>query len=536
MAARFDSEALMSRTATSSIAPNVISDDLIRRFIREYNAENKVFNMDDMLIADITELRLSFQNIQKIQNLEGLHNLKKLCLDNNIIEVIEGLEEFLPNLEWLDLSFNSISMIEGLYGLPNLTDLSLFHNRIVTVADGLDDCPKLNVLSLGDNQIRDFEPMVSYLLKFHKLQVLNLAGNPITEHHEYPTKVIAYLTNLKYIDYSLIPQLEREKAVDTHRDELVDKRRMIEEEQKKEDDLEMDRIRIKELEDAFIDVTEAVMEHLNYDCEEDIAKINVLPEEQQNAYKDYEQAISEQNEAFQIIILKLNAQRMEEINRFNRSVRRAESIAEGESVELITEFGKTMKEVFKTTAEYDDEEKEEQEAAALKEGIEDLENQLLDIEIVLVERLNDYLTDKMKVLRDLVDKQIQTEVIQYQERLNNSSNEYFKKIQDIANEQLAKYKNENSTPDMFTAEQINVYKEETLNTAINSMKEEHNSKIDALETDISKAYRESVERFEEEFRRVQHLRNRNHIEEINTLVVKLRREVNERLSDDDYDD
>lgn len=51
-----------------------------------------------MPFVDLTELRLPFKNISIIQNLDDLINLKKLCLDNNIIESIEGLET-LKNLE-----------------------------------------------------------------------------------------------------------------------------------------------------------------------------------------------------------------------------------------------------------------------------------------------------------------------------------------------------------------------------------------------------------------------------------------------------
>lgn len=92
-------------------------------------------------------------------------NLRKLCLDNNIIDRIDGLET-LENLEWLDLSFNQIKEIEGLEGLINLTDLSLFHNEIVRVDNGLDQCTRLNVFSIGDNKISSYEPTIPYLRRF----------------------------------------------------------------------------------------------------------------------------------------------------------------------------------------------------------------------------------------------------------------------------------------------------------------------------------------------------------------------------------
>lgn len=88
----------LAKKKTDRADPNVISDALIHEYIKEYNFNNKLFGMDSMPFRDLCELRLSFKNILKIQNLTGLPSLKKLCLDNNIISKIEGLEE-LRNLE-----------------------------------------------------------------------------------------------------------------------------------------------------------------------------------------------------------------------------------------------------------------------------------------------------------------------------------------------------------------------------------------------------------------------------------------------------
>lgn len=86
-----------------------------------------------MYFKDITVLSLSYKNILKIQNLDGLFYLEKLQLDNNLIERIENLDH-LVNLKWLgkifysDLSFNCIKEIKGLEKLTQITDLSLYNN------------------------------------------------------------------------------------------------------------------------------------------------------------------------------------------------------------------------------------------------------------------------------------------------------------------------------------------------------------------------------------------------------------------------
>merc|ERR1719331_2689134 len=62
------------------------------------------------IVQEASELRLSFRNIFRIDNLHGFEKLTTLCLDNNIIEDIVNLSHLI-NVQWLDLSFNNISVI-----------------------------------------------------------------------------------------------------------------------------------------------------------------------------------------------------------------------------------------------------------------------------------------------------------------------------------------------------------------------------------------------------------------------------------------
>ena len=143
----------------------------------------------------------------------GMEELTKLQLDNNIITKIQGLDS-LRKLRWLDLSFNMIEKIEGLENLRLLEDLSLFSNYIV-VLEGLDTLENLNVLSVGSNHIATLEDAVKYLHKQrNNLEVLKINGNKFKEigEKDYKGRIIAYLTQLKYLDYELIEAKEREKA------------------------------------------------------------------------------------------------------------------------------------------------------------------------------------------------------------------------------------------------------------------------------------------------------------------------------------
>jgi hypothetical protein len=88
---------------------------------------------------------------------------------------------------------------------------------------GLENLHELNVLSVGQNQVQDYAENIKYLhgLK-NRLQVLKMADNPFFKYKEaeYRQYAIAFLTNLKYLDYELIDDETREKASEKHKEEL----------------------------------------------------------------------------------------------------------------------------------------------------------------------------------------------------------------------------------------------------------------------------------------------------------------------------
>jgi Leucine-rich repeat (LRR) protein len=175
-------------------------------------------------------------------------------LDNNIICKIQKLDH-LVNLEWLDLSFNLIEQIEGLGNLTKLTDLSLYSNKIKRLS-GLENLCNLNVLSFGKNLITkyadDEDGCINYLRTLkNKLEVLKMAENRFTNsgqtEGDYKLYAIEALKKLKYIDYELISEQQREAAKQKYSDELQEK----DNQNKDDEDREVD----PELVKAHIDVT-----------------------------------------------------------------------------------------------------------------------------------------------------------------------------------------------------------------------------------------------------------------------------------------
>merc|ERR1719486_802969 len=201
--------------------PEVIGEKLLIKGVEEpVRPDGEPYDAIDF--PKVTSLRLSFLNIIEISDLNNFDNLTMLRLDNNIIDKINNLNH-LQKLTWLDLSFNNIREIENLEHLKNLTDLSLYHNQIEEIR-GLDGCPNLNILSLDHNNIKDLK-QIDYLRKFQNLRCVFLEGNKICQIDSYNQHVLAYLTNLKYLDYMLIDRRAVAQAQEGYQlDELTELR------------------------------------------------------------------------------------------------------------------------------------------------------------------------------------------------------------------------------------------------------------------------------------------------------------------------
>lgn len=510
-----------------TVDPNVINDELIKRYIHEYNAENKIYGMDDMPFYDLLELRLSFQNILKIQNLRGLYSLKKLCLDNNIITKIEGLGEELSNLEWLDLSFNNISVVEGLEELVSLTDLSLFHNLIKEVSDGLDACKKLNVLSLGDNKISDKEPTVSYLRSFPNLQVLKIEGNDIYSDPMCRSYIMAHVSQLKYLDYMLIDPQEVAKARDDHREELQARESLAHSADEMEKELAKQK-RQAELAEAFLAKTDDPLKHVMEEYEDEEKKVKILLDQSEHLEK-FTTNFGEGVKKFQERIIKMNEIRLQMIAKFNHSIKQAEEENEREDIKQIGEFERDEKKALRMFEGDQDDENDEEILRTILPKIDDLENMLIDKELQLVERVNEAIDRFEKSLKSTVEG-IKEESKTFQEEMNKEVELYFTEVERVRDEQMKLFLADNPNLDQFTPEQKELYADrDGLNNAISTLSEEYKNMVFSIEDDITKAYEEELEGFITQFKDDKHERNRVHIREIMDLVREKRNKIENAL-------
>ena len=160
-------------------------------------------------------LELNHNNIEEVTlNPYELENLKILELRGNMLTTTNGI--FFPGLLRLYLAENQIEKLEGLEVLVNLKILHLRSNKIASL-DGFDyRCAKLRYLNLRNNEITRLSELEK-LSCLPALDTLIILENPAIGESEgeeeaaYRHIVLAMLPNLTRLDKD--PLLFEEKRV-----------------------------------------------------------------------------------------------------------------------------------------------------------------------------------------------------------------------------------------------------------------------------------------------------------------------------------
>jgi Leucine-rich repeat (LRR) protein len=185
----------MKKLTVDDITETTGNDDL--NSIRELEILFLPFNEIDSLgiCSKLQKLTCINNCITRISNLVPVSNLLvSLCLCDQQINFIENLE--LPFLEELFLHRNQITKMSGLEKCPRLRKLWLFQNYIPSIS-GIQQCPELIELMLQNNHVE----YLTGLEHNHKIETLNLAGNPVSDIYE--TKRLSslqHLSNLSFCD------------------------------------------------------------------------------------------------------------------------------------------------------------------------------------------------------------------------------------------------------------------------------------------------------------------------------------------------
>ncbi|KAG8040117.1 hypothetical protein G9C98_000687 [Cotesia typhae] len=209
---------------TSSIidnVPDVINYNTLLNLIIEQapkDERGRLFREDGIKLDQVTEIRIEFSKILKIDHLWIMTNLTKLILSHNIIDKIENLDA-LVNLQDLDLSFNRIKKMENLNCLVKLQVLLITGNEIYEI-ENIDNLKDLKIFSIADNKIDKWDHVL-YLRKFKNLRTVNITGNPCALQDNYNNYLIALLPQVIYFSYVLISKEERNDAIKKYRQAII---------------------------------------------------------------------------------------------------------------------------------------------------------------------------------------------------------------------------------------------------------------------------------------------------------------------------
>ena len=395
----------------------VIDQDLISSALQEgtqlVTSDDSGINGDTLadIAAKATELRLSFKNVLEIDNLQGFHALRTLCLDNNIIKCMKNLDH-LVNLTWLDLSFNRISKVTGLDRLEKLTDLSLFNNMISEV-NGLGRCKNLHCLSLGNNNISALKDIVE-LRCFQSLRLLNLEGNPVSKESSYRMCILAYFSELAYLDYSMVTRAEVVTAREQYQDELLD----VEEKenlQEEKNSSELAAIRhTQKLADANLTVVQIIFDDMFADDIE-ILKLKHFPGVS-SIMNSFQSEVESASDVFQREGLARYQLKKREERQFEFALRQLRAKYANESIDLVTKFGRIKKKTLKSLA--------------LKQNIESYDLDPLRVALrKLISLLKDLEMRQVEQCEELIGE-FETKYFEVKQSCLEGQQAYFRRLED----------------------------------------------------------------------------------------------------------
>ena len=428
-----------------------------------------------MPFAEIEAAIFSFQNIMKIDNLEGLANLTKLQLDNNVIEKIENLDH-LVNLTRLDLSFNNIAKIEGLEKLTKITDLSLLNNRIKAI-EGLDSLTDLNVLSIGNNQIDDLESAM-YLRKFGNLRLVNLAGNPICQDPEYRPYVLSHLKHLKYLDYRLVDPAAVRAAREQYQDELME---IEENEAKWEEEPKVRREAERHAEDmerANLGGVEALFEDM-LAKDPEYKKLKEIPNLLDTALAEFQEKFVVATEEVKTNVLGMHGKKEEEHASWKEAVREHTQTLDSRARNLILTFEHSKKHMFRELQA--DPGRAENKVRPLLERNESLKDELLELEVQTVTALTEMNAIFNREYTELVETNKQ-HYVTYFTQVRDLENAFFEAVTVQSMQLLEKYNSgELEIDDIRDDLRVLLQDKDTLLNSIQAMHDSHTTLIDASE-------------------------------------------------------
>ncbi|KAK3578006.1 hypothetical protein CHS0354_037388 [Potamilus streckersoni] len=508
-----------------TVEPSVIDEEMLQKAVEDQGPKEeagKIAKVEGIDFADVKSLRLDFKNILKIDNLWEFSCLTKLQLDNNIIEKIEGLDT-LVNLVWLDLSFNNIEMIEGLDKLTRLEDLTLYNNRISKI-ENMDTMTNLQVFSIGNNDLKDLENLV-YLRRFKKLKTLNLNGNPFCSQPEYRMYVIAFLSNVEFLDYRLIDQQSKDAAYEKYQipiEEMLHNEKQgelkKEDEEKKAKQLELHR-------NAYVEGMDGPsLFDMMYSDDAEGNRLKEMPgvDELILTFKEKFVAICYQMFEFG---LQENEKRQEEVAQFWECVEEAKLENKEMGMKTIADFMVYKKKAFQELGQISDSTLLDTKVKEFNTQVSELWDKLMGLELQIVDQLEEVIKDYERNMADMVSTFLEN-IQGFLSQCRDLENIHHERMMELSIVTLEKViKNELDEEISEDLRMLFVDKDTIIN-AVSSSHDSHLLKIDNKEDDIVTRINNWLKTMIEQIHEEQEIvRNRRRVSEINNLIDHLRDEI-----------
>ena len=218
-----------------------------------------------------------------------------------------------------------------------------------------------------------------------------MADNPFfkTKEAEYKLYAIAFLQNLKYLDYELIDEETRSMAKEKHKEEVTEQEAQKSQEGGTAD--EQEKQGDQALKDAKIDCTVGMIARIIRE-DNDSRMLSSLPKFQETLAQ-HEQNIEESTSTFQHDMKARNKEKLNTIVWCETVLRTAEQQAEQESIALLDNFAKLRKHKFRALEKQGADFNFAAFRKELNGEIDRLEEGLLDIELKLQESLQESTTN-----------------------------------------------------------------------------------------------------------------------------------------------
>lgn len=511
---------MANRKAVEVTEPEVIDIPLLEDCIIVTGGEEMAAQSKSLPFKEVDWLKLSFKNIVRIENLVGFESLKKLQLDNNRIRKIENLDH-LTNLTWLDLSFNQISKIEGIQTLTKLTDLCLTHNEISKL-EGIETLENLEIFSCANNEIATTDDFQSELRRFQKLRVVNFQNNPVCEDQEYTAVLLAFLSNLKYLDFRLVDDEKVQSAKEQYFSDLQSLQQEEAQKAQVKTKLEEDEAQEKLFERANMPGVEKLMQSM---LEEDLEgeKLTLFVEFQE-PLDDFNDDFKDTWDAFKLVMLDLYEKKVDEKKKFDLNYFGAIENVDQQSKKMISDF-KLLKKTTKRRLQEADVPAAEQDSLIeeVHGRTEELREHLLELEMFQIEQYEDLIMQFEDKYGQIKSKTLD-EARNFFEKMRSMQNAYFEKVQERAKELLTKYAAGELPNLKDEAQQVLADKDAFMTSVVAGSHEFRLSKIDGKDEEIGKRENSSYTQLVDKIIADEKERSRTRTDDVLTMIEFFQRE------------